>query len=32
MGQRARQKIEDEWCWRETLNRYERPALKSVLE
>jgi len=31
MGQRARQKIEDEWCWRETLNRYERKALRRVL-
>ena len=32
MGQRARQKIEDEWCWRETLNRYERKALRRVLK
>jgi glycosyltransferase involved in cell wall biosynthesis len=32
MGMRARQKIEDEWCWRETLNRYERKALRRVLK
>ena len=32
MGMRARQKIEEEWCWKETLNRYERPALRKVLE
>ena len=32
MGQRARQKIEDEWCWKETLNRYERKALRKVLK
>jgi len=32
MGQRARKKIEDEWCWRETLNKYERPALRAVLK
>jgi len=32
MGKRARQKIENEWCWKETLNRYERPALRAVLK
>jgi len=32
MGQRARQKIEDEWCWKKTLNRYERKALRMVLK
>jgi len=32
MGIRARKKIEEEWCWKETLNRYERSALKAVLE
>jgi len=32
MGLRARKKIEEEWCWKETLNRYERPALREVLK